>query len=176
MTTAAHRLPEWGDRTELFPKRMIYLVSLHATAALAGPYLRVAPGPGRLRHLLGDTVVTTPDGVRCDLPVGDLAGGEGEIGGRAEPQSGRLRLRLTATMGSAGLLMECSGVVSFDGGAPAFHAGLLPRVSGSAFITTKQETASASFRWLNRHQLFGVGRVAGGRQELELSFDLYVAV
>jgi hypothetical protein len=67
-------------------------------------------------------------------------------------------------------------VLGFDGGAAAFHGGLLPRVTGSAFITTRQETASASFRWLNRHQLFGVGRVAGGGQELELSFDLYLAV
>jgi hypothetical protein len=168
-------LPGWGDRTELYPKRMLYLLSLHATAAAQGATLRVAPA-GQLRHLLGDTAVTTPDGVRCDLPVAEVIGGEGEIGTRSEPASARLRLRISATIGTAGLLVDCLGVVNFDGGPAVFHAALAPSLSGAAFITTRQETASASFRWLNRRQLFGIGRVAGPPHSLALSFDLYAAV
>ena len=106
----------WGDRTYLLPKAMGYVLSLYARATVSGSYLTVAPQAEALRHLLGDKEVTMPEGLRCDLPVGDLVGGSGEIGSPIDPTSGALRLQLQIDLNrSEKLLMDCRGVINFEG-------------------------------------------------------------
>jgi len=168
----------WGDRTYFLPKEMVYVLSLYMRAEVNGRYLSVSADDGALSHLFGDTVVTMPEGLRCDLPSGDLAGGTGEIGAPDDPSSTALQLRLQLVLnGTDNLLMECTGVLDLNGGPSAL--GLLPTaaLSGSAFVATRHETDSPTFRWFNRRQLFGVGRVRGLESSesrgVELSFDLY---
>jgi hypothetical protein len=167
----------WGDRTYLLPKDMGYVLSLYLKAVVNGRYLTVQPHSRGLSHLFDEVVVTTPDGLRCDVPIGDVTGGTGEIGSPDDPSSIALQLRLQLTLNrTEKLLMDCTGVANFYGGRAALS--LEPDLlAGSAFIATRHETDSPTFRWFNRRQLFGMGRVqgiAGSRpRELEFSFDLY---
>jgi hypothetical protein len=170
----------WGDRTYLLPKEMGYVMSLYARATANGSYLMVAPQDGALRHLFGDREVTMPDGLRCDLPVGDLANGSGEIGSTVNPASAALRLQLQIDLNAAEkLLMDCRGVVNFDGGPEAFRTLRAGALTGRAFLATRHQTDSPTFRWFNRRQLFGIGRVRGVKgtlpRELEFSFDFYAS-
>jgi len=170
----------WGDRTYLLPKAMGYVLSLYARATVSGSYLTVAPQAEALRHLLGDKEVTMPEGLRCDLPVGDLVGGSGEIGSPIDPTSGALRLQLQIDLNrSEKLLMDCRGVINFEGGMAAFQTLSPGALAGRAFVATRHQTDSPTFRWFNRRQLFGVGRVRGVKgskpRELELSFDIYAS-
>jgi len=171
----------WGDRTTLWPKRMAYAVSLHTTARFAGRNLTVSAEDGALYHVHDKTVLTTPDGLRCDLPAGDITAGTGRIGTPDDAKSVHLELRLQMRLTDrSNLLINCRGVVGFDGGLNAFFSSNVESLRGSSFIATSHETDSPTFRWLNRRQLFGVGRIevskpsaSGG--ELELGFDLYAA-
>lgn len=170
----------WGDRTYLLPKEMAYVLSLYMKVEINGRYLTVLGQEGALSHLFGKTVVTMPEGLRCDLPTGQLASGDGEIGTPDDPTSVALQLRLHLTLnGAENLLMDCLGVVNFDGGLPAFRSLPADLLAGTAFIASRHETDSPRFRWFNRRQLFGVGRLrglAGSKpRELELSFDLYAS-
>ena len=168
----------WGDRTYLLPKDMVYVLSLYLRAQLNDRYLAVCADDDVLLQVFGDTVVTMPEGLRCDLPVGDLIGGTGEIGTPDNPHSTALQLRLQLVLnGTENLLMDCLGVVNFDGGPGALRWGRAQSLTGSAFLASRHETDSPTFRWFNRRQLFGVGRVRGVEgsepRQLELSFDLY---
>ncbi len=168
----------WGDRTYLLPKSMVYVLSLYLRAEVNGRFLTVCADDGVLSHLFGDSVVTMPEGLRCDLPVGDLTGGTGEIGASDDPSSVALQLRLQLVLnGTENLLMDCLGVVNFHGGPAAFRSLSTQELSGPAFIASRHETDSPTFRWFNRRQLFGVGRAQGlpssEPRRLEFSFDLY---
>jgi len=175
----------WGDRTVLIPKKMLYVCSLTVGAHARGPYLllgAIESNDGRdgdLRNLFDDTFITMPDGVRCDLPVGTILRGQGEIGSAEDPSSPKLSLRLSIQLGANLLLVECLGCVNFVGGPGVFQSAQDRKFAGTAFVATRHETSSASYRWLNRRQLYGVGRVVGeqrsGERNLVFSFDLYAA-
>lgn len=173
----------WGDRTELLPKRMQYVLSLDFEAECTGPALIIRPRTGEgLRHLFDEVVATTPEGLRCDLPQARILGGVGEIGDPNDPLSSALQTLITLDLDGTSdpLDIQCDGVVIFAGGPPAFRSDPpWSSLSGAAFVATSHETASATYRWLNRRQLYGVGQVSGsrvsGRGVLSFSFDLYAA-
>jgi hypothetical protein len=181
-TFARPRPAPWNDRTVLLPKQMLYAVSLHLTAVANGPYLRIVGGEGGISHLLGDAMITTPEGLRCEVPSGHILGGEGEVGSAADPSSSALRLKINAELSPGGpLLLAATGVVSFNGGPGVFRAGpgRASALKGATFISTRHEAASPTYRWLNRRQLFGVGRVERDSTSddltLRFTFDLYAA-
>ena len=136
MTTApylAEPIP-WGDRTDLLPKAMRYALSFDMCVEMHGASLIVEQTPvlsltkeghdsaaPALRHLFGHTVLTTPDGLRCDVPKGSVASGSGELGDRRDPYSPWLRLivRTEVADSLATVEFDCTGVVSFDGRGPA---------------------------------------------------------
>lgn len=177
----APRPVPWNDRTTLLPKRMAYVFSLHVGARVRGRSLQVLERANGLAHLMGDQMVELPEGFRCETPAGPITGGEGEIGGPGEPTSTALRMRISAELEGLGpLLIEAQGVLDFKGGPAVFWSEGARPLRGSAFIATRYETAQPAFRWLNRRQLFGVGRVETqpgqpDRLTLDLSFDLYAA-
>jgi hypothetical protein len=186
MPAAAAAPMLWGERSDLHPKRMLYALSLDVSARLAGSHFQIEPRAAALRHLFDQAVAIMPDGARCDLPVAALVGGSGRIGLDNDPLSPRLTMNLSANLGAAGpLLIECSGVVTFTGGPLAFtNIGLGPalgtqQLGGTAFIATRQQTPGPTYRWLNRRQLWGVGRVAlradSGERKLSFTFDMYAA-
>lgn len=181
MSAPAKQLVQsWGDRTALLPKSMLYVLSLCARVQIGGRYLTVLAGKGALYHVFDDRVVTMPEGLRCDLPTGDLVGGTGELGSADDPASQALKLRLQlALKPNERLLMECLGVINMEGGMSALRSLPAAELAGSAFVATRHETDSSTFRWFNRRQLFGVGRAQGAPgsrpRELDLSFDLYAS-
>lgn len=181
MSAAASRVVgAWGDRSYLLPKDMVYVLSLNLRAQINGQYLQVLSAEDGLDHIFGDTVVTMPEGVRCDLPVGKVAGGQGQIGTAEDPTSVALELRLRLLLNGTEMLhVECAGVANFYGGLQAFRSVTPELLAGNAFIATRHETDSATFRWFNRRQLFGIGRMEGIKgsepRELQLSFDLYAS-
>jgi NAD-dependent oxidoreductase involved in siderophore biosynthesis len=187
MTAQAKTLSiPWGDRTALIPKKMLYVCSLTVGAHARGPYLllgafeRDEDREEDLRNLFGDAVMTMPDGMRCDLPVGTILRGQGEMGSAEDPRSPKLSLRLSIELGGGNLLLvECLGSVSFVGGPGVLQSAQDRTFAGAAFVATRHETSSPAYRWLNRRQLYGVGRVAGeqrsGERNLIFSFDLYAA-
>jgi len=178
------RLPKpvpWGDRSELLPKKMRYALSLDAEAE-GGPYLVVRPSSDNaLRHLYDETVVTMPEGLRCDVPRAKIISGDGELASPFDSSSPNLRLGISAELDDGNILnIGCEGVMTFEGGPFAIRSmpahGVL---SGSAFIATTHDTVSATYRWLTRRQLFGFGTVeareSSGVRLLTFSFDLYAA-
>jgi hypothetical protein len=184
MNAQAKVLPGmWGDRTALIRKQMVYVCSLTLTAQARGRSLLIGQlpddAPGGLRHLFGDTVATMPEGLRCDLPAVEDYRGQGELGSAEDPTSSRLDLRISFDIGGQLLRMECTGVATFTGASGALSAGLGDSFSGTAFVSTRQETSIPTYRWMNRRQLYGVGRVQGerrsGQRNLVFSFDLYAA-
>jgi hypothetical protein len=174
----------WGDRSRLLPKTMSYAFSLDVGFTCRGPYLEVHPSERiSVRHLFEESIVTLPEG-RCDVPSGTVTGGDGEIGDAKDPTSNWLFLRVRTLVGPvpAPLYFECRGVVNFHGGLAALRAGSSP--GGSAFLSSIHEASTGTFRWLERRQLFGVGRIqaasgswgaASGGRSFQLSFDLYAA-
>jgi hypothetical protein len=149
----------WGDRSRLLPKTMSYAFSLDVRFTCHGPYLEVQPSKrSGVRHLFEDSIVTLPEG-RCDVPSGRVIRGDGEIGDSKDPTSNWLFLRVRTLVGRvpAPLYFECRGVVNFDGGLAALRAGSSP--GGSAFLSSIHEASTGTFRWLERRQLFGVGRI-----------------
>ncbi|HVZ88520.1 MAG TPA: hypothetical protein VHG72_16225 [Polyangia bacterium] len=170
----------WGDRTYLLPKSMAYVLSLYLRAEINGRYLTVRSQDSALWQLFGESVVTMPEGLRCDLPTGDLAGGTGEVGTPDDPTSVALELRLQLQLNQTEkLLLSGLGVVNFDGGLGVFRSSPAELLTGRAFIATRHETDSPTFRWFNRRQLFGFGLVRGvpdsKPREIEISFDLYAS-
>jgi hypothetical protein len=191
----------WGERTSLVHKAMVYAFSLDVRALSKGPYLTVK-GVDReraeetetygVRHLFEETIVTMPEGLRCDVPTGCIDGGEGVIGDPTDPASCWLNLRLRSTLrgGHAMLNFATNGVVEFDGGPSAFRSAEATTLAGQAFLSSCQEASTGTYRWLDRRQLFGVGLVKGRRKRrkakalmiatdewvLDFSFDLYAAL
>ena len=178
----------WGDRTRLLPKAMTYALSLDVAAMSDGPYLKIPSAQGHgLRHLFEQAVINVPHATRCDVPSGSVESGEGEIGDPSDPSSCWLRMQLRTKLADtqATIYFSCTGVVNFDGGPAAFRSRKQTDLSGSAFLTSSHQVSSATYRWLERRQLFGVGRVVAtrgepkwaerGRWELRFTFDLYAA-
>jgi len=195
MTTAKKAMGLlWGERTSLIHKAMVYAFSLDVRARSNGPYLtieRAAPSRADdheqygVRHLFEETTVTVPEGLRCDVPTGYIDSGAGKIGDTLDPTSSWLEMRVRSTLegGDARLYFDATGVVNFDGGPSAFRSAQAKTITGQAFLTSCQESSTATYRWLERRQLFGVGRVEGkneGRSApewvLDFSFDLYAAL
>jgi len=187
----------WGERTRPLHKAMVYALSLDVRASSKGRYLtveRVAPEPAAqakdyaLRHLFEETTVVMPEGLRCDLPVGSVENGAGEIGSPTDPTSCwfELRLRSVLERATATLTFDMTGVVNFDGGLATFRSATARELSGEVFATSCHESSTGAYRWLERRQLFGVGRVSGSRARpdafvrdewtLNFSFDLYAAL
>lgn len=174
---------------------MRYAFSLDVTFHAHGTHLTLAnPGNGtpqnRIRHMFDEKVVTMPEQLRCDVPGADLAAGVGDIGDPNDPLSASLRLRLQARLDDPDkalnerevLDLNCDGVVIFRGGPLAFRSPASNPVSGSAFLSVSFDTASATYRWLERRQLFGPGSVTtaspghlGSVRLLRFTFDLYGA-
>ena len=182
MTTTAQlaQSTPWGDRTRLLPKAMTYALSLDIEAETIGPFLKVKSSNEKvLRHLFGDAVLVTPEGLSCDLPTGSVESGDGEIGDPNDPASVGVRLRVRTKIEPVELALhfECLGIVNFDGGPEAFRSKATKRLTGSAFVATYHQASSATYRWMERRQLYGVGRVSGHRTSgewlLRFSFDLY---
>lgn len=166
----------WGDRTRLLPKLMSYAFSLDLDVSSQGRQLQVKPSSCiGLRHVFEDSIVTLPEG-RCDVPSGYVTGGDGEIGEATDPNSNWLFLRVRTMVGTvpAPLYFQCRGVVNFDGGLADFVAG--KAATGSAFLSSIHEASTGTYRWLERRQLFGIGRVQRRSADpLHFSFDLYAA-
>lgn len=179
----------WGERTSLLPKAMVYGLSLDVEATSNGPYLKVdESSPIHVRHMFDESIVVMPEGLRCDVPRGRIAGGDGEIGAANDPTSCWLGLRVRSTIqgGDAKLYFAMRGVVNFDGGLSTFRSSQARRLTGSVFVASCQEASTGTYRWLERRQLFGVGTVEGERPRdagapaagwrLRFSFDLYAAL
>lgn len=179
----------WGERTTLLPKAMVYGLSLDVEASSHGQYLMVEKSTElQVRHMFDESIVTMPEGLRCDVPRGQVAGGDGEVGAASDPTSCWLGLRVRSTVqgGDAMLYFTMRGVVNFDGGLSSFRNGHARRLTGSAFVASCQEASTGTYRWLERRQLFGVGVVEGQRPRdvaappeawrLRFSFDLYAAL
>src|ERR1700722_3711885 len=88
----------FGERTELLPKQMRYALSLEFVATATGLFLDVAATPkdaaSALRHLFDETLVTMPEGVRCDVPRCTILSGNGQIGTASDPKSSKLLVEL----------------------------------------------------------------------------------
>jgi hypothetical protein len=182
----------WGERTRPLHKAMVYALSLDVRATSKGRYLtveRVAPEPAMLakdyalRHLFEETTVMMPEGLRCDLPVGSIESGTGEVGSPTDPTSCwfELRLRSVLEKATATLTFDMTGVVNFDGGLTTFRNPAAQELSGETFATSCHESSTGAYRWLERRQLFGVGRVTGNRAtrdewKMNFSFDFYAAL
>ena len=179
----------WGERTSLLPKAMVYGLSLDVEATSHGPYLTIEKSSqSHVRHMFDESIVTMPEGLRCDVPCGHIAGGDGEIGAANDPTSCWLGLRVRSTIqgGDAKLYFAMRGVVNFDGGLSTFRSSHARQITGSAFVASCQEASTGTYRWLERRQLFGVGVVEGHRPHdaigpadgwrLRFSFDLYAAL
>jgi hypothetical protein len=172
----------WGNRTELLPKQARYLLSLDLAATASSPFLISNDQQKRaLRHLFDETTATVPEGVLCELPRADIRRVTGQIGTAADPSSPNLSLDVAATFDDgAAVNISCTGVVLFRGG-PAALRSAGTSIGGSAFVATNYETTSATYRWMTRRQLFGVGTVRGKRASsgrawrLDFTFDLYGA-
>jgi hypothetical protein len=201
----------WADRTRLLRKATAYAFSLDVTVKGDGPFWtfeRQQPGAG-LRHLFGQPVVEMPGGVHCEVPTGEVFAASGELGDGANPSSNWFKLRVQAGVGeleqvvspSAGrvhsrvlkyatsLTFACTGVLDLAGGMSAYRRPS-KELSGTAFMTSTQESTTRTYRWLERRQLFGVGQVHGTSLNpdggsgaaastngwiLRFSFDLYGA-
>lgn len=184
----------WGERASLIHKSMVYAFSLEVRARSNGPYLtveRMAPRRPHtheeygVRHLFEETTVVIPEGLRCDVPTGYVDGGTGKIGDTLDPTSCWLEMRVRSSLegGDGKLYFDATGVVNFDGGPSAFRNARARKLTGQAFLTSCQEASTATYRWLERRQLFGVGRVEGENQSqrtaewlLDFTFDLYAAL
>lgn len=197
MTSTAYRTapiaPHWGDRTKLLSKAMSYALSLEFDAVGRGSHLEVTPSQDvkgaasktpekeqRLRHLFDQRIVVTPDGLRCDVPTGWIVSGSGQIGDPADISTSWLTFRIRTTVPpEVKLLVEALGVINFDGGIKVYRSREAQKIRGNAFIATSHASSVATYRWLERRQLFGVGRVEGERHQgdwkLRFSFDLYAA-
>lgn len=176
----------WGDRTHLLPKAMLYAFSLDVNATSDGPYLKVTSSKqGGLRHLFGQSIITMPEGIRCDVPMGNVEAGDGEFGDTGDPSSPWLCIKIRTKLDpGATLYFDCTGVINFEGGPSAFRSNTRTELAGSAFLASSHEASTRTYRWLERRQLFGVGRVKGKRNStsrcmdewvLDFSFDLYSA-
>jgi Protein of unknown function (DUF3237) len=170
----------WGDRTNLWPKSMVYALSLDVKASFEGRYLTFLPGTGSLYHVRDLSAFVTPEGLECDLPAGDVVTGTGRIGTPEDPSSVQLEAKLHLGLNDgANLLMDCLGVVNFVGGMRAFLSPRVEALSATCFLASRHETDSPTFRWLNRRQLFGVGRAEVAKRsqlrELQFTFDLYAS-
>lgn len=215
MTTPAivSSLP-FGERTELLPKSMRYALSLEFSAAATGLYLIVDPSVkagaasdnSALRHLFEEKIVTMPEGIRCDIPVCTVLSGNGHIGTASDPRSSKFLVEINTELDEINtelgkrtpMNLTCRGVVLFRGGPEALLLPLATEINGSCFVATNYETVSATYRWLTRRELFGVGTVRGTRSlddvdpkrltveekerrlserpwQLQFSFDLYAA-
>jgi hypothetical protein len=190
-STTVSSIP-WGDRTRLLPKAMSYALSLEVDVTSVGSQLRLKNGDARPRlwHLFEQRTIATPEGLLCDVPTGMVDVADGEIGDSADPASPWFWLRLTLKLGELrdrevvpvpGLVLqsECLGVVNFDGGVEAFRSRSNTPLNGSVFGSFYHLASAPAFRWLERRQLYGVGRVRGVRASggwlLTFSFDLYSA-
>jgi hypothetical protein len=182
-TSSLVQAKPWGERTELLPKHMRYAASLEFTATSSGLFLAVeksAENTSALRHLFGERIITVPEGIRCSVPQRcEIRSGNGRIGTPSAPYSPNLLVEIDAGLDDGTLMnLVCTGVVSFRGGADALRRSR-EKVTGTAFIATNAETVSATYRWLTRRQLFGVGTIEGERRSqhwaLDFSFDLYAA-
>jgi hypothetical protein len=192
----------WGDRVYLLPKGMVYVFSLDLKAIKTGSSLRLEPdGQSRdgLRHLFDQSIVTSPEGLRCEVPTATVEGGSGEFGDPNDPSSCWIKLKIATKVedSDATLHFETTGVVNLDGGPAVFRSSTsaasaasapLPAagsVTGSAFLASVQTTTTGTYRWLERRQIFGVGTVTGKRcnnpskpadeWSLSFSFDFYAA-
>jgi hypothetical protein len=178
--------PMWAaERSYLLPKKLAYLFSLDVDFQLAVGerwYIRARPSDesgSSTHHVLGASTVVTGDGGTHERPETRVLHGDGEIENDVGPAAVSLSGRLTLeTRNKALLLIEYTGVLNVPGGVGTFAEGR--RLAGSVFVATRQESAQASFRWLVRRQLFGVGRYqmeAGAKADrlLRSTFDLYGA-
>jgi hypothetical protein len=201
----------WGDRTRLLPKATAYAFSLDVLVRRDGPYLSIEKPyqfEEGLRHLFGQPMVEMPGGLHCEVPTGRIISANGEVGEARNKESTWFELRLQAGIGALEPLGEkgepnpspvsqyattlsfsCTGVLELAGGPVAYR--LSPGdLSGSAFLASIQESTTGTYRWLERRQLFGIGRVkrwspkpeamlpAGTAPNgglLHFSFDLYGA-
>jgi hypothetical protein len=192
MSTVAIPASPFGERRGLLSKNLTYFCSLDVRFTLDGRFLRtqgpaVGKEAGGTYHVFGATTVKTADGTLREVPDCRVLHAEGtlthDLGASAAGLEGQITLEVEGTSGVL-LLVRFGGVLSMLGGV----ADLTPPRSGaigSAFITTRHESALSSLRWLTRCQLFGVGRARidggqggddGASTTLTLSFDLQSAV
>jgi len=203
----------WSDRTRLLPKATAYAFSLDLNVQSDGPYLTFAPqvdGDG-LRHLFGQPVIELPGGVHCEVPTGRIFAVNGEVGKAVDPDSNWFQMRVQVGVGevaavaspsaapdrapsskvqkyATSLTFSCTGVLELVGGMAAYRRRS-EELNGSVFMTSTQESTTRTYRWLERRQLFGIGRLHGTSRNprcdpdprslngwmLQFSFDLYGA-
>jgi len=167
----------WGDRTRLLPKATAYAFSVDLSVISDGPYLSMPEAvqkrqpAGGLRHMFAQPIVEMPGGMRCEVPRGTVVSADGEIGDSDARHSNWIRLRIVARLGEIApespqakyaptLSFMTTGVIELSGGAPAFRLRT-ERLHGSIFLASIYESSITTYRWLERRQLFGIGRIAG---------------
>jgi len=167
----------WGDRTRLLPKATAYAFSIDLVVLGDGPYLSTPKAlqqlqpMGGLRHMFAQPIVEMPGGLRCEVPTGTVVSADGEIGDAGDAHSNWMRLRIVTRLGeippdspqakyAPTLSFATTGVLELSGGAPAYRLRT-QRLHGSLFLASVQESSTTAYRWLERRQLFGIGRVKG---------------
>jgi len=177
----------WGDRSTLLPKRAVYVFSVDVRVESRGHELfKSSEQPSRaIRHLFSDSMVTTPLGARVEVPTGEIRSADGKVGDELDPRSNWFSLRVVGDVGANGAAaylstvhFDLTGVLDLVGGMGAFHRPKQKTLTGLAFVASSQDPSTAAYRWLERRQLFGIGRVQGeknlqGGWELRFTFDMY---
>jgi hypothetical protein len=198
------RAVSWGHRRQPIPKGLAYVYSFDFVVILdvgARWYLRTNDAPdqkdrGESYHVFGDTSVMVGDGVRRDVPIGTVKDVHAELLDPANTDAGRLEGRVVLDTDTGPIVAALCGVVNINGGidyitraiglrAAPIAIGQLAPIAGSSFVSLTHETAGARYRWMDRCQLFGVGRVEektrrdaaleDGLIRLGFSFDIYFA-
>jgi len=207
MTPATVSALPFGERTDLLAKHMRYGLSLEFQGEATGIHLIVTPGPGDatkpgspgFRHLFDEKLVTMPEGGRVDIPACQILSGRGQLGTAKDPRCASFVVDMNTVLDDGKPMnLTCRGVVTLRGGSSALRSPSATVSSGHAFVATTCETVSATYRWITRRELFGVGAVRGTRSlaeadpttltkkehevllsgkpwRLHFSFDLYAA-
>jgi hypothetical protein len=208
MTIAPDALAvSWGYRRQLIPKSLAYVYSLDFVAlAEAGGrwYLRTNDIPtecGESYHVFSETAVPVGLGVRFDVPVGTVQQVYGEVldASSVDPDdlgssldTAGFSARVVLATDSGLIVATLDGVVNVNGGTSNIQRSVrrraesdpsrpLPRLSGTSVVSLTHEAGRSRYRWMDRCQLFGVGRVQeqthldDGLLRLGFSFDVYFA-
>jgi hypothetical protein len=179
----------WTQRFRLLSKTMVYVFSADVRFSVrlgtGRSYLSAIreDGPLSTYHVNGSPTVVTAYGNTEEVLAARVCRGEGEVvqdlGPAADSVNGLLTL---ATEENDLVLVEYSGVLNPRGGvAWRDTRAIRQHLEGSLFLSSRQETAQARYRWLVRGQLFWVGRfreVWAKGSDLALlrcSFDVYSA-
>jgi hypothetical protein len=197
-------IPQWGNRTALLARNMVYAFSIDVHFALAAPghegVVRPAPELQASYHVLERSSADTADGESHSLPALVVERGSYSF---AMLSSGASNLALSLWMrdeqgrlqfGPAGstserVVLRCRGVIQasrdlhrllLTGPAYARGQGRQPPFIGRTLVGTRFESSQPRHRWLTTSQLLGFGQITAdyenGEWSVLFSYDLYSAM